>query len=116
VTETKAPEPIVLAGLHFDYGIENRESVQLIQVFDDGSRTYLQFREPPAEPVSIEGGSDKASIGYLNDGPYLVLAGVYDRLEVSVGNHSTDVRETSAHAEGEPPANTVPVAASGATQ
>jgi hypothetical protein len=39
--------------------IENRGSVGLIQVFDDGSRRYLRFREPPTEPVAIERGSDK---------------------------------------------------------
>jgi type IV secretory pathway VirB9-like protein len=116
-TPERIPEPVVPAGHHFDYGIENRESVGLIQVFDDGSRTYLQFREPPAEPVAIEGGSDKTPVGYLNDGPYLVVAGVYDRLEISVGDRSAEVRETSARAEGEPPATTtVSVAPSGATE
>lgn len=40
VTATKAPNPIVLTGHHFDYSIENREAVQRIQVFDDGFRTY----------------------------------------------------------------------------
>jgi hypothetical protein len=39
-TATKAPDPIVLTGHHFDYSIENREAVQRIQVFDDGFRTY----------------------------------------------------------------------------
>jgi hypothetical protein len=115
-TTEKAPEPIVLAGRHFDYGIENREAVQLIQVFDDGSRTHLQFRQPPAEPVDIQGGSDKIPVGYLKDGPYLVLAGIYDLLQVSVGDRSAEVRETSAAAEGEPPATTVSVAPSGATE
>jgi hypothetical protein len=67
---------IVLVGHHSDYSIGNRETLQLIQAFDDGSRTYLQFRELPLEPFAIAGRSDDTPVAYRADGPYLVLAGV----------------------------------------
>ena len=46
----------------------------------------------------IEGGAAKKPLAYLGDGPYLVVAGVYPQLAVSVGAHSALVTNDSATA------------------
>jgi hypothetical protein len=83
--------PVVLDRHNFEYSVASREDVQLVQVFDDGSKTYLQFTHAPAEPVVIDSGTESKPLLYTGDGPYLIVSGVYVRLAVSVGAHSTVV-------------------------
>ena len=95
---TREETPMALNQHNFEYSVAEREGVQLVQAFDDGSKTYLQFTRAPTEPVVIEGGADKKLLAYLGDGPYLVVAGVYPQLAVSVGAHSALVTNDSAAA------------------
>ena len=87
----------------------DRKGVQLIQAFDDGAKTYLQFTHAPAEPVVIESNTDHKPLAYLGDGPYLVVQGVYERLAVSVGTHSAVVTNDSAVARAAHAAASGPV-------
>jgi outer membrane protein OmpA-like peptidoglycan-associated protein len=108
---TREEAPMALSQHNFEYSVADREGVQLVQAFDDGSKTYLQFTRAPAEPVVIEGGADKKPLAYLGDGPYLVVAGVYPQLAVTVGAHSaliTNDSETAraAAVSGATPAQT----------
>jgi hypothetical protein len=91
--------PLVLDGQNFEYSISDRISIQLIQVFDDGSKTYLQFTHPPTEPVIIEDPADSKPLAFLGSGPYLIVPGVYDRLEVLVGTHSALVTNEAPSAK-----------------
>jgi hypothetical protein len=89
-------EPAPLAGHNFAYRVPLREAVNLIQVFDDGSSTYLQFRTPPGDGVDIRREPGNHEIPYTADDAYLKVSGVYDALTVSVGNRSTSVINESA--------------------
>ncbi len=93
---TREEVPMALDQHNFEYSVADREGVQLVQAFDDWSKTYLQFTHAPTEPVVIEGGADKKPLAYLGDGPYLVVAGVYPQLAVSVGAHSALITNDSA--------------------
>jgi len=95
---TREEPPLALAQYNFEYSVADREGVQLVQAFDDGSKTYLQFTRAPSEPVVIEGGADKKPRAFLGDGPYLIVTGVYPHLAVSVGAHSALVTNDSAAA------------------
>ncbi len=95
---TREEGPLALSQHNFEYSVADREGVQLVQAFDDGSKTYLQFTGAPTEPVVIEGGADKKPLAYLGDGPYLVVAGVYPQLTVSVGAHSALITNDSVAA------------------
>ena len=95
---TREEGPLALSQHNFEYSVADREGVQLVQAFDDGSKTYLQFTRAPTEPVVIASGADKKPLAYLGDGPYLVVAGVYPQLAVSVGAHSALITNDSATA------------------
>jgi outer membrane protein OmpA-like peptidoglycan-associated protein len=96
---TRPSAPIVLDGQNFEYSISDRISIQLIQVFDDGSKTYLQFTHPPTEPLIIEDPLDSKPLAFLGSGPYLIVPGVYDRLKILVGTHSALVRNEAPNAK-----------------
>jgi hypothetical protein len=85
---TRPSAPLVLDGQNFEYSIADRISVQLIQVFDDGGKTYLQFTHPPTEPAIIEDPADSKPLAFLGSGPYLIVPDVYEQLKVFVGTHS----------------------------
>ncbi len=55
---------LVLDHHNFDYAIADREGVRLIQAFDDGSKTYLQFTRAP------RGALDFAAITPGRNTPY----------------------------------------------
>jgi hypothetical protein len=101
------PESKMLAGHNFSYTLANRESVGLIQAFDDGSKTYLHFREAPAEGVTIRSAADGPTLRFVSDGSYLIVPGVYAEILVSIGQYSARIKN-----EGPPQAsmNTPPVA------
>jgi len=91
--------PLVLDGQNFEYSISDRISIQLIQVFDDGSKTYLQFTHPPTEPVIIEDPAGSKPLAFLGSGPYLIVPGVYDRLKILVATHSALVTNEAPNAK-----------------
>jgi hypothetical protein len=92
----KGTEPAPPAGHNFAYRVPLREAVNLIQVFDDGSTTYLQFKNPPADVVDIRNEPGRAAIAYTADGNYLKIPGVYDSLRIVVANESIAVVNESA--------------------
>ena len=108
---TREASPLAINHHNFEYTVVDREGVQLVQAFDDGSKTYLQFTHAPAEPVVIASDADGKALAYLGDGPYLVVPGVYERLALSVGAHSTVITNDSAVARASRAAGSVtPVA------
>jgi outer membrane protein OmpA-like peptidoglycan-associated protein len=84
---------------NFNYALVRRESVQLIQAFDDGQQTYLQFTRAPLgrdQPVLVENSENQTALAYHCDGPYLVLPGVYAQLTISIGAKSAQVANLTA--------------------
>ncbi len=74
-------EPDVPEGFNFAYSAEHQEAIGLIQVFDDGQRTYLQFKDrSPYLAIEREGGG---LIPVHQEPPYVVLEGVYERLALT---------------------------------
>ena len=102
---SEAPTPMPLDHHNFNYALEHREQVQLIQAFDDGTRTFLQFTRSPAQPIRIEQSESREALAYRGDGPYLILPGVYGRLTVTVGDYSAQLinQETSLRTAPEAP-------------
>jgi len=91
MTTPKDTEPLVPPGHNFAYALPHRENVDLVQVFDDGSITYLQFNETPPAPIAIRQGSDDRTLTYTLDQRYVKVPGVYDTLRVTVAGRSTTV-------------------------
>jgi len=91
VTSPGNPSPAIPKGHNFFYRVPLREEVNLIQAFDDGTTTYLQFEEMPAAGVKIRRLPENADIPYTVEGHYLKVAGVYDALRISVAGHSSSV-------------------------
>ncbi len=78
-----------LQGFSFDYQITGDRSIAPFQVFDDGTSTFLQFRDPNKIPVIFvrdDKGSRLASTE--NQGSYLRIPALVQRLEL-VGDRKT---------------------------
>jgi outer membrane protein OmpA-like peptidoglycan-associated protein len=86
-------------GHNFSYLLPNRESLNLIQVFDDGSKTFLQFKEAPSAPIEIRQVSNTKSLPYTIDERYVIASGVYDTLLVTVAGASTTIINQAPQAE-----------------
>jgi outer membrane protein OmpA-like peptidoglycan-associated protein len=83
-----------LPGYSFDYAVQNREPTGLIQVFDDGRRTYLQFSDwTGGSPSILDAQGDV--IPFERAGAYAVIAGRHDRLLVNVRGAQTVVNAGS---------------------
>lgn len=95
-------EPVVPSGHNFAYAVPQRGAVNLVQAFDDGTNTYLQFNETPSPPIEIRRALDEKSMTYTLDQHYLKVAGVFDRLRVTVAeNSATVINEASVpHPQG----------------
>lgn len=91
MTTLKDTEPSVPLGHNFAYAVPHRENVNLVQAFDDGSTTYLQFNETPPAPIDIRQVSEDKTLSYTLEQRYAVVKGVYDTLLVTVAGHSTSV-------------------------
>jgi outer membrane protein OmpA-like peptidoglycan-associated protein len=88
----RAPEPATdnIGRYVFDYTVTGGKAVQLVQVFDDGTKTYVQFNGfAQLKPVIRT--DTGAELSYERSGPYAVLTGVYGRLSVLVARASADV-------------------------
>jgi len=86
VKPTPAPEVSSQVGKYnFSYQVEKKRSSQLIQVFDDGQRTYFHFLSPqkkkPVIRISPKGKPQK----YKIDGRYFVVPRVEEEWLVSLG-------------------------------
>jgi outer membrane protein OmpA-like peptidoglycan-associated protein len=86
-------------GHNFSYLLPDRESLKLIQVFDDGSNTFLQFKEAPSAPIEIRQVSNAKSVTYTIDERYVIASGVYDTLLVTVAGASTTIINQAPQAE-----------------
>lgn len=91
MTTLKHSDPEMPLGHNFAYAVDHRETVNLVQAFDDGSSTYLQFNEPPLAPIDIRQVSDDTTLSYTVDERYVRVEGVYDSLLVTVAGQSTRV-------------------------
>lgn len=99
-----ASSPVMSFEHHnFNYALTDRERVQLIQAFDDGQKTYLQFTRAPSQPIIVENSADKSVLGYLPNGAYLVIPGVYDHLTVKIGQQSASITNYAAVARANTP-------------
>jgi outer membrane protein OmpA-like peptidoglycan-associated protein len=90
--------PSVPPGHNFAYQLPHREDINLVQAFDDGSTTYLQFTEAPPGRIDIRHGSDDRTLTYTLEQRYAMVKGVYDTLLVTVAGHSTTVINQSVPA------------------
>jgi flagellar motor protein MotB len=91
-----ALEPAVPAGHHFHYSIVEQDRIHLVQAFDDGSNTYLQFEDVPPAATEIREATHGAAIRYTIEPHYLVAPGVYAALRVNVGDQSAMVTNDNA--------------------
>src|SRR5438477_239764 len=57
-------EPTVPPGHHFRYSVVDQDRIHLVQAFDDGSNTYLQFEDVPPVAAEIREGAHGAMIRY----------------------------------------------------
>ena len=90
------PAPTPPRGYNFAYLAPQREAVGLIQAFDDGVHTYLEFRDPVSH-VSIRAGATGSPLPFEAGERYVTLNGVYDRLVLEENQASaTVVNEVAA--------------------
>jgi outer membrane protein OmpA-like peptidoglycan-associated protein len=88
----RAPEPATdgIGRYVFDYTVTGGKAAQLVQVFDDGTKTYVQFNGfAQLKPVIRT--DTGAELPYERSGPYAVVTGVYGRLSVLVARSSADI-------------------------
>ncbi len=109
----RAPEPVATDSLGryvFDYTVNGGKAAHLVQVFDDGSKTYVQFNGlAQLKPViRTEAGND---LPYERSGPYAVITGVYSRLSVVVARSTAEVVNNRQPASAAPtgPVGAAPV-------
>ena len=98
MTTPKSTEPALPPGHNFSYTVSDRETVNLIQAFDDGSTTYLQFKETPPALVDIRHGRDNEALVVTLDQRFAEVPGVYPTLRVSVARHIATVINQAAPA------------------
>ncbi len=121
----RAPEPVATDSIGryvFDYTVTGGKAAKLVQVFDDGAKTYVQFNGL-AQLKPVIRTDTGAELPYERSGPYAIVSGVYGRLSVVVARASADVvnnRQLPAAAPGAPAASpplsdkALPVIAAGA--
>jgi flagellar motor protein MotB len=90
-TTQQQPQPVVPSGHNFAYAVPQRANVNLVQAFDDGTNTYLQFNQMPSAPIEIRRALDEKSMTYTLDEHYLRVPGVFDRLRVTVADNSATI-------------------------
>jgi outer membrane protein OmpA-like peptidoglycan-associated protein len=110
VTTLKDAQPRVPLGHNFAYAVPERETVNLVQAFDDGSTTYLQFNEAPSAPIDIRQVSDDKILSYTREQRYVRVKGIYDIMLVTVAGQSTRVINQAMRAAPEVSAADTPAA------
>ncbi len=73
---------------NFAYDITKQRSTELIQVFDDGASTYLQFHVLPNKPA-LRTPTQKKPLKYRTDGSLLIVQGTYPNLTLRVSGKET---------------------------
>uniref|UniRef100_UPI0039F7045E hypothetical protein n=1 Tax=Sulfuriferula sp. GW6 TaxID=3345112 RepID=UPI0039F7045E len=90
-TTPPATKPTPTLGRYqFEYTATDRRAVALIQVFDDGTNTYLQFNRL-SMPIVITANDGAAPLPYTRQGLYLTVPGVYATLKVATRGHETQI-------------------------
>ena len=103
VQPTPAPVGSTLGQYHFAYRLANRRAVQLIQAFDNGATTYLQFRALADAPIVVATGTNTA-LPYQRRGDFLVVPGLHRQLSVMVAGQIATITDKDAPAAPPPPA------------
>lgn len=85
---------------HFDWELSGSRAVTPLQVFDDGRRTWLQFAPQQAVPAIFNhsAGTD-LPLPYVQEGPYVVLPGVWGRLVLRRGAQESLLRRLQPAAQ-----------------
>lgn len=79
----------------FDYTMQGARAARVVQVFDDGAKTYVQFtglRELVPLIKSGQGGD----LAFERDGPFAVISGVHGRLLITVAGATADITNNRA--------------------
>lgn len=76
------------------YRIQGDRAVAPIQVFDNGTNTYLQLRDPRYPPAVLL--EDGRVVTFTSEPPYIVVSGVHDALVLRYGNRLATVRSFGA--------------------
>lgn len=100
----RAPEPIATDSIGryvFDYTVTSGKAAHLVQVFDDGAKTYVQFNGL-AQLKPVIRSDTGAELPYERNGPYAVVAGVYSRLSVAVARATAEVVNNRLPAQSAP--------------
>ncbi|NGR09494.1 TrbG/VirB9 family P-type conjugative transfer protein [bacterium SGD-2] len=88
----------------FNWQLTGDPRIMPVQVFDDGTRMWLQFQPGSAWPAVFEAVSGGwRPLAYERDGPYMVLQGVYPNLALRGGHLHGEIRrveEPNALARG----------------
>lgn len=82
-TSTKH-ESTTLGSYNFNYKISNRENVGLVQVFDDKSKTYLQFIPTIEVDPRVSNNETLSPLEIYKEGSYYLVHGVYNHLLVAM--------------------------------
>jgi len=112
-------EPAVPSGYHFRYSVVDQDRIHLVQAFDDGSNTYLQFEDVPPAATEIRETARGAPVRYTVEPHFLIAPGVYAALRVSVGGQSATVTNDDAgpaDVPSTPPIERVPAHETGAPE
>lgn len=93
VCSTAGP-PSTLGKFSFDYAIDGDPTSRPVQVFDDGQRTYMQFRPGAPVPALLSANGDKLFMPSV-EGPYIVIVGVPKDFVAQLGLSRTRVTHAS---------------------
>src|SRR5690606_9174513 len=78
---------------NFNWMLSGDSHIMPLQVFDDGARMWLQFAPVGAWPAVFEvGPAGRRPLAYQREEPYMVLPGVYERLELRGGHLQASIR------------------------
>jgi len=95
---SEAPIPEKVGRYDFGYRIALREKTRLIQVFDDGEKTYLQFLDlERLEAPKIYNNAERLS--HERKGNFALLEGTFESLVVFAGKGRSLVLKEVDHGE-----------------
>ncbi|HLT98593.1 MAG TPA: TcpQ domain-containing protein [Burkholderiaceae bacterium] len=83
----------------FDWSLSGDPQIMPVQVFDDGTRMWLQFAAEGAWPAVFKAeGNGMRPLVYERESPYMVLNGIHNHLELRGGHLRGSVRRVAAAA------------------
>ena len=79
--QVPAPTAASFGSYSFAYEIENQTALGIIQVFDDGRKTYLKCL--PGTPINFEiKAKEKRPLTVKQEGGFLIVSGTHERLTI----------------------------------